>query len=108
MSSFDYEKMNKSMVDRLLKSTFSDYDPVRDGDEERKLLLNIIAEDFSADSVGKYGEHLTKKALIEGIDGYKQFVSNLIIPIGNSETEIDLVMIHEKGLLVVESKTMAA
>ena len=104
MSEFDFENMDRDIIDFVLLSEFSDFDPERDGDEERKLLLEILDSDFSSESVGRYGEHLTKKALKEGVEGYKRFASNVLIPNGDSKTEIDLAMIHEKGVVVIESK----
>ncbi len=54
---------------------------------------------------GKYGEFLTYKKLISGIDDNKKFLFNCYIPKENGETtEIDLIMIHKTGIYVFESK----
>lgn len=53
---------------------------------------------------GKYGEYLTYNEL-KKIDGYKKFLFNCFIPKDdNKTTEIDLIMIHNTGLYIFESK----
>lgn len=53
---------------------------------------------------GKYGEYLTYDKL-KNLDGYKKFLFNCYIPKGNNQTtEIDLMMIHNTGIYVFESK----
>ncbi|MGN0666312.1 MAG: NERD domain-containing protein [Huintestinicola sp.] len=53
---------------------------------------------------GKYGEYLTYRNLM-GIEGHKKFLFNCYIPKENDETtEIDVIMIHETGIYVFESK----
>lgn len=53
---------------------------------------------------GKLGEYYTYKKL-EKIDGYKRFLFNLYIPKGNGETtELDVILLHESGIYVMESK----
>lgn len=53
---------------------------------------------------GKAGEYATYKA-IKDIPGYKRFVFNTYVEKGNGKTtEIDIIMIHEKGIFVIECK----
>ncbi len=53
---------------------------------------------------GAWGEYLLLKKL-ESIDGLKRFLVNTYIPKANGDTtEIDVLMIHEKGIFVFESK----
>lgn len=53
---------------------------------------------------GKYGEYLTWKNL-KNISGCSRFVFNCYIPKDNGETtEIDVVLIHDTGIYVLESK----
>lgn len=52
---------------------------------------------------GLYGEYLTFEKL-EKVSGDKKILANLYIPKGDKTTEIDLVMIHETGIYVLESK----
>ena len=52
---------------------------------------------------GKAGEFFTLSE-IKKIDGYHKELNNILIPLGNNKTEIDLLVIHEKGLFVFESK----
>lgn len=52
---------------------------------------------------GNYGEFLSYKYLFM-TPGKSQFIHNCYIPVENGTTEIDLLMIHETGLYVVESK----
>lgn len=59
--------------------------------------------DLSSDK-GSSAEFKIGKGL-EGITGYKKFIYNCYIPKSNGgTTEIDVLMIHEKGLFVIESK----
>ena len=53
---------------------------------------------------GRYGEYLTYKSLNQ-IAGYKKYLFNCYIPKedGNT-TEIDVILLHESGIYVFESK----
>ncbi|HAN10395.1 MAG TPA: hypothetical protein DCP90_07260, partial [Clostridiales bacterium] len=54
--------------------------------------------------IGKYGEYLTFVEL-EKLEGTYKIVANTYVPKDNGEdSEIDLVLIHEKGIFVIESK----
>ncbi|MHC1719553.1 MAG: nuclease-related domain-containing protein [Clostridiaceae bacterium] len=53
---------------------------------------------------GFYGEYLTYSYL-KKLDGYKKLMTNLYIPKEDgTTTEIDLLMLSEKGIYVIESK----
>lgn len=53
---------------------------------------------------GRIGEYYIYKYL-EDIPGYKRFLFNLYIPKGNDETtELDVVLLHESGIYIFESK----
>ena len=54
---------------------------------------------------GAYGEYLTKY-LFGSIrfKGYYKLLTNIYIPYKNATTEIDILLIHEKGIYVLESK----
>ena len=57
---------------------------------------------------GKFGEYLTYKQLIPYEDGGNRFLFNLYIPSrDNKTTELDLVMITKKGIIVFESKNFS-
>lgn len=58
--------------------------------------------------IGKIGEEETIQNL-ERIRGCKQILRNLYVPIGRGTetTEIDAVMIHEKGIFIIENKNYA-
>ena len=56
---------------------------------------------------GHYGEYLTEYALEHGNLGKIAVFSNVIVPRASGPTstsEIDVVMLHEKGVFVIESK----
>ena len=56
-------------------------------------------------NVGQYGEYLTEYALLSrSMEGYYAVLKNLYLPMKGKTTEIDLLMIHEKGIFVFESK----
>ena len=53
---------------------------------------------------GKAGERYTKDVL-EPLTGYKQILSNCYLPKSDGTfTEIDLILLHESGVYVIESK----
>lgn len=65
---------------------------------------NPIDQIINYENEGQFGEYLTNYALTK-IKGYNIVLKNLYLPIGyNNTTEIDLVMIHKKGIFVFESK----
>lgn len=55
-------------------------------------------------AVGYKGEFLVLSELLHNIQGNCKILINLNIPINNTTTEIDLVMIHERGFFVFEVK----
>ena len=56
-------------------------------------------------NVGQYGEYLTEYALLSrSMEGYYVVLKNLYLPMKGKTTEIDLLMFHEKGIFVFESK----
>jgi hypothetical protein len=53
---------------------------------------------------GFYGEYLSYN-ILDKIEGSKRILTNIYIPKENEgTTEIDVIMIHEKGIFVIESK----
>ena len=59
--------------------------------------------DLAADK-GSFGEYKIGDKL-ERVDGYKKIIYNCYLPKNNGETtEVDVIMIHEKGIYVIESK----
>lgn len=56
---------------------------------------------------GLYGEYLSFR-ILEKLPGYKKILTNVYIPKENGQvTELDLVMIHETGIYVIESKNFS-
>ena len=54
---------------------------------------------------GQFGEYATQYALNSCIfNGYYHTIHNVYIPYKNGTTELDILMIHEKGIFVFESK----
>lgn len=54
--------------------------------------------------MGKAGERYTKDVL-EPLQGYKQILSNCYFPKSDGTfTEVDLILLHESGIYVIESK----
>lgn len=65
---------------------------------------NPISQVLNYENKGQFGEYLTEYILSK-VKGYNHILQNLYIPISNNRTtEIDLVMIHKKGIFVFESK----
>lgn len=56
-------------------------------------------------NAGQFGEYLIDYALqSNGIEGERVVLINLYLPMKGKTTEIDLLMLHEKGIFVIESK----
>ncbi len=54
---------------------------------------------------GQFGEYSTEFALTNhNLEGYFYVLKNLYLPTGSGTIEIDLLMLHEKGIFVFESK----
>ena len=61
-------------------------------------------DDASEEEIGTYGEELIIRMLEKTVKGPKCILHNLVLPIGSGTTEIDVMMIHRKGIFVFESK----
>ena len=56
-------------------------------------------------NVGQYGEYLTEYALgKDNLPGYRKMIHNVYVPYKGRTTEIDIVMVHERGIFILESK----
>ena len=54
---------------------------------------------------GAYGEYLTEYLFgNENIEGYSRTLHNIYVPYRGKTSEIDVLLIHEKGIFVFESK----
>lgn len=59
----------------------------------------------SKGDTGAYGEYLTKYMFGSvRLNGYHKELCNVYVPYKNSTSEIDIIVIHEKGIFVIESK----
>lgn len=57
------------------------------------------------ENAGQWGEYLTEYMLNErNLSGKLKVLTNAYIPYKNKTTEIDVLMLHEKGIFVFESK----
>lgn len=79
--------------------------------DTEKIYKNLTSIDIEEQStiqderaIGYRGEFLVLSELLSSIDGQCKILMNLNLPINNSTTEIDLLMIHEKGIFVFEVK----
>lgn len=80
-------------------------------DEIKRIYENLsgvdIEEQFYQENErakGYIGEYGVLKELLKEVNGTFKLLMNLKVPIGNRETEIDLLMIHETGIYVFEVK----
>ena len=65
----------------------------------------IINRIINYENKGQFGEYLTDYALSnDNIDGMFVLLKNVYVPRQNTSAEIDLLIIHEKGIFVFESK----
>lgn len=57
------------------------------------------------ENIGQFGEYATEFALTNNnLPGVLIVLKNLYVPYKNTTSEIDLLMVHEKGIFVFESK----
>lgn len=65
----------------------------------------IIKTVLNYENVGQFGEFATEFALTnDNLPGELIVLKNVYIPYQNKTTEIDVLMLHEKGIFVFESK----
>lgn len=65
----------------------------------------LIKSILNYENVGQFGEFSTEFALTNGnLDGGLFVLKNIYVPYRGKTSEIDLLMIHEKGIFVFESK----
>lgn len=64
---------------------------------------SLWSQFWNYDNPGSFGEYMTGFAL-DSIAGYGKILRNIYIPYKNRTSEIDVLLIHEKGLFVFESK----
>lgn len=66
---------------------------------------NPIERLLNYHDTGQYGEYATEYALGKNnIPGYRKTAHNVYLPYKGHTTELDIVMVHEKGIFVFESK----
>lgn len=65
----------------------------------------IIKSILNYENIGQFGEFSTEFALTnDNLDGELVVLKNIYVPYRDKTSEIDLLMIHEKGIFVFESK----
>lgn len=65
----------------------------------------LIERIANYENKGQFGEYLTKYALSNNnITGYSKILCNVYLPYRGKTSEIDVIMIHEKGIYIFESK----
>lgn len=90
-NNFDLNRLMQQMIGQVQK--------------ELNDVNNYLKQNKGEVSTGNYGEWLTEQELSKNnIDGYYLKLHNLYIPYNNSTSEIDIIMIHQKGIYVFESK----
>lgn len=66
---------------------------------------NLIQQFIHGGDTGHFGEYMTEYALSNNnLKGYLKTINNIYIPYRGKTSEIDILMIHEKGFFVFESK----
>lgn len=64
---------------------------------------NLFQQWLHCDDKGFFGEYLTQYAL-DSLPGYSKVLCNIYMPYRGGTSEIDVLMLHEKGIFVFESK----
>ena len=85
-----------------LKNIFEAFQNAKAQIINSSIQIQDALQDLTPD-IGEFGEDLTAFALT-GLDGTYQVLRNLYVPYKEKTSEIDLVMVHEKGIFVFESK----
>ena len=67
-------------------------------------IFEYFMKDFEKQLKGIAGESIIQLLLNSPQLGYRKIMKNIYVPYGNQTTEIDVVMIHETGIYVIESK----
>ena len=67
-------------------------------------IFEYFMKDFEKQLKGIAGESIIQLLLNNPQLGYRKILKNIYVPYGNQTTEIDVVMIHETGIYVIESK----
>ena len=67
-------------------------------------IFEYFMKDFEKQLKGIAGERIIQLLLNSPQLGYRKILKNIYVPYGNQTTEIDVVMIHETGIYVIESK----
>lgn len=80
---------------------YVDFSKYEKSNYKKETCYNYFKVRFNA---GFYGEYLTFN-ILERVNGNKKILTNVYVPKETGgTTEIDVVMIHEKGIYVIESK----
>lgn len=64
---------------------------------------SLLQQWLNYDDKGSFGEYLIKYALAN-IPGYQKVLRNIYVPYNGKTSEIGVLMIHEKGIFMFESK----
>ena len=64
----------------------------------------FIEQHKNFENLGQWGEYVTEFAINKKIKGNYVVLKNIYIPHEGKTAEIDLIMVHEKGIFVFESK----
>ena len=67
-------------------------------------IFEYFMKDFEKQLKGIAGESIIQLLLNSPQLGYRKILKNIYVPYGNQTTEIDVLMIHETGIYVIESK----
>ena len=67
-------------------------------------IFEYFMKDFEKQLKGIAGESIIQLLLNSPQLGYRKILKNIYVPYGNKTTEIDVLMIHETGIYVIESK----
>lgn len=106
----ELENLEKQLKENMPKILNNSKDKFKNTKEEKKLREETrkYFEEIRKERkiwLGKYGEQLNEQKLQQqNIQGYYKTIRNIYVPYENGTTEIDIVMIHEKGIFVFESK----
>lgn len=68
------------------------------------IFIKKLSRSFSVRVSGSIGEYHVRQSLLP-LEGYKKFLSNCYLPKEDGTfTEVDLILLHESGIYVIESK----
>lgn len=99
----------KNLIDELFDMFYSNSEKPSKAESIGYAILHANDLFFNEKTyTGGYGEWLIEYKIHNNIKGYYKLHKNVYVPYGNNKkTEIDIILVHERGIFIIESKNFA-